>query len=63
MTSKKAQPIVVVIGGVEHTQGIQFWFVATRLLFAIIPPHHSGADSATLHRTRIDLWSGERKKT
>lgn len=38
MTTKKAQPITVVIAGVEHTQGIQFWFVATRLLFAIIPP-------------------------
>jgi multiple sugar transport system permease protein len=38
MTTKKAQPITVVIAGVEHTQGVQFWFVATRLLFAIIPP-------------------------
>jgi multiple sugar transport system permease protein len=38
LTSKSAQPITVVIAGVEHTQGIQFWFVATRLLFAIIPP-------------------------
>ncbi len=38
MTLKNAQPITVVIAGVEHTQGIQFWFVATRLLFAIIPP-------------------------
>jgi len=38
LTLKEAQPITVVIAGVEHTQGIQFWFVATRLLFAIIPP-------------------------
>lgn len=38
LTLKKAQPITVVIAGVEHTQGIQFWFVATRLLFAILPP-------------------------
>jgi multiple sugar transport system permease protein len=38
LTSKNALPITVVIAGVEHTQGIQFWFVATRLLFAIIPP-------------------------
>ncbi len=38
LTTKNAQPITVVIAGVEHTQGIQFWFVATRLLFAIIPP-------------------------
>ncbi len=38
LTSKNALPITVVIAGVEHTQGIMFWFVATRLLFAIIPP-------------------------
>jgi multiple sugar transport system permease protein len=38
LTQKAAQPITVVIAGVEHTQGIQFWFVATRLLFAILPP-------------------------
>jgi multiple sugar transport system permease protein len=23
---------------VEHTQGVQFWFIATRLLSAILPP-------------------------
>jgi multiple sugar transport system permease protein len=38
LSLKKAQPITVVIAGVEHTQGIQFWFVATRLLLAILPP-------------------------
>jgi multiple sugar transport system permease protein len=38
LTYQKAQPITVIIAGVEHTQGIQFWFVATRLLAAIIPP-------------------------
>jgi len=38
LTLKNAQPITVVMAGVEHTQGIQFWFVATRLLIAIIPP-------------------------
>jgi multiple sugar transport system permease protein len=38
LTLKDAQPITVVIAGVEHTQGIQFWFVATRLLIAILPP-------------------------
>ena len=38
LTLKNAQPITVVIAGVEHTQGIQFWFVATRLLLAILPP-------------------------
>jgi multiple sugar transport system permease protein len=38
LSLKNAQPITVVIAGVEHTQGIQFWFVATRLLLAILPP-------------------------
>jgi len=38
LTYKNAQPITVIIAGVEHTQGIQFWFVATRLLAAILPP-------------------------
>jgi multiple sugar transport system permease protein len=38
LTYQKAQPITVIIAGVEHTQGIQFWFVATRLLAAILPP-------------------------
>ncbi|RME44012.1 MAG: carbohydrate ABC transporter permease [Chloroflexi bacterium] len=38
LTYQNAQPITVVIAGVEHTQGIQFWFVATRLLLAILPP-------------------------
>jgi multiple sugar transport system permease protein len=38
LTLRKAQPITVIIAGVSHTQGVQFWFVATRLLFAIIPP-------------------------
>ena len=38
LTLKNAQPITVVIAGVSHTQGVQFWFVATRLLVAILPP-------------------------
>ena len=38
LTYKNAQPVTVIIAGVEHTQGIQFWFVATRLLAAILPP-------------------------
>lgn len=38
LTYQNARPITVVIAGVEHTQGIQFWFVATRLLLAILPP-------------------------
>jgi multiple sugar transport system permease protein len=38
LTYQKAQPVTVIIAGIEHTQGIQFWFVATRLLSAILPP-------------------------
>lgn len=38
LSYKNATPITVLIAGVEHTQGIQFWFVATRLLIAILPP-------------------------
>ena len=38
LTLKNAQPITVIIAGVENTQGLQFWFVATRLLAAILPP-------------------------
>lgn len=38
LTYRNAQPITVVIAGVEHTQGVQFSFVATRLLTAILPP-------------------------
>ncbi len=38
LTLRSARPITVIIAGVSHTQGIQFWFVATRLLLAIIPP-------------------------
>ncbi len=38
LTYKKAQPVTVIIAGVEHTQGVQFWMVATRLLAAILPP-------------------------
>jgi multiple sugar transport system permease protein len=38
LTLRNAQPITVIIAGVSHTQGIQFWFVATRLLVAILPP-------------------------
>jgi multiple sugar transport system permease protein len=38
LSLRNARPITVIIAGVSHTQGVQFWFVATRLLFAIIPP-------------------------
>ena len=38
LTYQNAVPITVIIAGVEHTQGIQFQAVATRLLLAILPP-------------------------
>jgi multiple sugar transport system permease protein len=38
LTYEKARPMTVVIAGVEHTQGIQFQQVATRLLVAMLPP-------------------------
>jgi hypothetical protein len=38
LTYKNAQPVTVIIAGVEHTRGIQFWFVATRLLSFIVHP-------------------------
>lgn len=38
LSYQRAQPITVVIAGVEHTQGVQFHAVATRLLLAILPP-------------------------
>ena len=38
LSYEKAIPVTVIIAGVEHTQGIQFHAVATRLLLAILPP-------------------------
>jgi multiple sugar transport system permease protein len=38
LSLKDAQPMTVIIAGVEHVQGVQFWQVATRLLLAILPP-------------------------
>lgn len=38
LSYQKAIPVTVVIAGVEHTQGVQFQEVATRLLLAILPP-------------------------
>ncbi len=38
LSYQNAQPITVIIAGMEHTQGIQFHQVATRLLIAILPP-------------------------
>jgi multiple sugar transport system permease protein len=38
LSYQRAQPITVIIAGLEHTQGIQFQSVSTRLLLAILPP-------------------------
>jgi multiple sugar transport system permease protein len=38
LTYQRAIPVTVIIAGVEHTQGVQFHAVATRLLLAILPP-------------------------
>jgi multiple sugar transport system permease protein len=38
LTYEKATPMTVLIAGVEHTQGVQFEQVATRLLLAMMPP-------------------------
>ncbi|MCX7730296.1 MAG: carbohydrate ABC transporter permease, partial [Candidatus Caldatribacterium sp.] len=38
LTYKHATPMTIIIAGTEHTQGVQFWYVSTRLLLAILPP-------------------------
>lgn len=38
LTYSKATPMTVVIAGTSDTQGIQFWYVSTRMLMAILPP-------------------------
>ena len=38
MSYAKASPMTVIIAGTQDTQGIQFWYVATRMLLAIVPP-------------------------
>ena len=38
LTYKKAVTMPIVIAGTAHTRGVDFWYVATRSLFAIIPP-------------------------
>jgi multiple sugar transport system permease protein len=38
LTYEKATPMTVLIAGVEHTQGVQFEQVSTRLLIAMLPP-------------------------
>jgi len=34
----RAVPMSVVIAGTQDVMGVQFWYVSTRLLLAIIPP-------------------------
>ena len=38
LTYSKATPMTVVIAGTQDTQGVQFWYVSTRMLMAVIPP-------------------------
>lgn len=38
LTYTRAVTMPVVIAGTEHTQGVQFWYVATRSLVALGPP-------------------------
>lgn len=38
LTYSKATPMTVIIAGTSDTQGVQFWYVSTRMLMAIIPP-------------------------
>ena len=38
MSYSKAVPMTVLIAGTQDTQGIQFWYVATRMLMAVVPP-------------------------
>jgi len=38
LSYRHATPMTIIIAGTEHTHGVQFWYVSTRLLLAIIPP-------------------------
>jgi hypothetical protein len=38
LTFSKAVPMSVVIAGTQDVMGVQFWYVSTRLLLAIVPP-------------------------
>lgn len=38
LSYSRAVPMSVVIAGTQDVMGVQFWYVATRLLLAIIPP-------------------------
>ena len=38
LTYSKATPMTVIIAGTQDVQGVQFWYVSTRMLTAVIPP-------------------------
>lgn len=38
LTYSKATPMTVIISGTSDTTGVQFWYVSTRMLMAILPP-------------------------
>jgi multiple sugar transport system permease protein len=38
LSTKKAIPMPVIIAGVEHTRGVQFWYVGVRVLLTMLPP-------------------------
>jgi multiple sugar transport system permease protein len=38
LTYRNAVTMPVIIAGAEHTQGPQFWYIATRSLVALVPP-------------------------
>ncbi|HSV30841.1 MAG TPA: carbohydrate ABC transporter permease, partial [Atribacteraceae bacterium] len=38
LTFRDAIPMPIIIAGAQHTHGVQFWYVSTRLLLAILPP-------------------------
>jgi len=38
LTYRQASTIPIVIAGAEDTRGIQFWYISTRTLIAILPP-------------------------
>lgn len=38
LTYSRAVPMSVLIAGTQDVMGVQFWYVATRLLLAIVPP-------------------------
>lgn len=38
LTYSAATPMTVIISGTSDTTGVQFWYVSTRMLMAILPP-------------------------